>query len=361
MSDRYRRLQFGVFLGTLGVAFAVSGLLLWFILYRTRATAINQLVLGIVVHVLFGYIVVMSGINIYQSDLSGSECMLATKQSLIGAGLMGALVVWRALPDLRSGVVTLEFLNQLVVVSSVGAAAGVLVGLNRSQAMRNRRLAVEKDGREETLVFLLRLLDHDIQNHLTAISSYTSTIDPSAVDSRADPIEGIQDRTRDIERLLETANAVLESETGNQEFERIDIAAVLREQLDVFRAETPRVDIKTDIDGDLYVESNRFIGDVFHNILDNAVTHNETDDLTVAVLAQKMDDGIVVDIADDGSGIADSIRSDIFDPGVRADGSDGDGIGLYLVRKLVESYGGHVAVQNRSPSGTRFRLWLPEG
>jgi hypothetical protein len=220
MSERHRRLHFGAFLGTLGVAFAASGLLLWFVSYRPRTNAINQAVLGIVVHVLFGYIVVMSGITIYRSDLSIPECLSATKQCLMGAGLMGALVIWGSLPELRSGVVTLEFLNRLVIVSSVGAAAGILVGLNRSQAMRNRRLATEKDGREETFIFLLRLLDHDIQNHLTAISSYTDTLNPSAVDSRADPIEGIKGRTRDIEQLLGAANAVLESETGTGEFER---------------------------------------------------------------------------------------------------------------------------------------------
>jgi signal transduction histidine kinase len=129
----------------------------------------------------------------------------------------------------------------------------------------------------------------------------------------------------------------------------------------VIRAETPRVEIKTDIDDELYIESNRFISDVFHNILDNTVTHNKVDGLTVAVRAKTKDDGVVVDIADDGSGIPDQIRNDIFDPGVRADGSDGDGIGLYLVRKLVESYGGHVDIQDRSPSGTQFRLWFPEG
>ena len=359
MSEERRRSQVGLLIGTLGGAFAASGLAFWFVLHRPRTTPIGQVILGIVVHVLFGYIVLMSGVVIHRSELSDSECLVAAKRAATGAVLMGSLVVWRSVPDLTAGAVTLRFVNELVVVSSVGAAAGVLIGLNRSRAMRNRRLVAQKADREETLVFLLRLLDHDIQNHLTAISGYTDAIDPAAVDSRVDPVAGIRDRSADIEQLLETANAVIESEAGDGGFERVDLAGVLREQIGVVRGDAPEADIETRIDEGLYVESNQFIGEVFHNILDNAVTHNPTDDLRIAVAAVATEDGVVVEIADDGRGIPDPVRDSLFDPGVRTNESDGDGLGLYLVRKLVESYGGRVAVRDRSPTGTRFRLWLP--
>ena len=359
MPEKLRPSQLGILLITIGIAFAASGLAFWFTLYRPTTVAINQAILGIVVHVLFGYIVVMSGVVIYRSRLTTAECLLAAKRCATGAVLMAALVVWGSVPELRSGAVTLEFLNEFVIVTSVGAAAGALVGINRGRARRNRRLATEKDDREETLVFLLRLLDHDIQNHLAAISSYNDTIDPEAIDSTVDPVEGIDDRTADIERLLETANVVLESETDGGGSERTDLSAVLREQVGVLHSNAPAVRIESDIDDELYVESNHFVDEVFRNLLDNAVTHNATADLTVSVSATRTDDGVVVEIADDGGGIPGRIRDEVFDPGVRADGSSGDGLGLYLVRKLVESYGGEITVTDRSPSGTRFRLWFP--
>ena len=358
MSEQRRR-TLGLVLATIGIAFAAAGLAFWFVIYRPRTTAINQAVLGIVVHVLFGYIVLVSGVVVYRSDLSAAECLVVTKRFVGGAGVMGLFAVWASISDLSSGVVTLRFVNELVVVSSIGAAAGALVGLNRSRAIRNRRLVAEKADREETLVFLFQLLDHDIQNHLTVISGYADSIDPAAIDSRVDPVSGIHGRTEDIGRLLETANAVLESETGSQEFERIDLSRVLCEQVDVLRQSAPRVEVETAIDGELYVESNQFIEEVFRNLLDNAVTHNPSEDLTVGVATAERADGIVVEVVDDGDGIPAEIRESIFEPGTRSAGSDGDGIGLYLVRKLVESYDGRVAVENRSPSGTRFRLWFP--
>ncbi|MCQ4333212.1 HAMP domain-containing histidine kinase [Natronomonas sp. F2-12] len=360
MSENRRRSQVAILLWTLGIAFAAAGLALWFVLYRPRTTSLHRLVLGVVVHVLFGYILTMSGILVYRSDLSTDECLIAAKRCAFGAALMGFLAVWGSASELSAGVVTLEFLNEFVIVSSVGAAAGVLVGLNRGQAVRNRRLVAEKAEREETLVFLLRLLDHDIQNHLMAISEYTEAVDPAAVDSRVDPVAGIRDRSADIERLLETANAVLESETGDEEFEPVDLSTVLREQMSVIQSNAPEIETRTRIDDGLYVESNQFVDEVFHNILDNAVTHNPPDDLTIAVAAAETEEGVVVEIADDGRGIPDQIRESVFDPGVRTDKSGGDGLGLYLVRKLVESYGGRVGVGDRSPTGTRFRVWFPK-
>ena len=66
-----------------------------------------------------------------------------------------------------------------------------------------------------------------------------------------------------------------------------------------------------------------------------------------------------VEIADDGGGIPPDIREDLFEPGVHGSDSSGDGIGLYLVGKLVDAYGGRVAVSDRSPSGTRFSFRFP--
>jgi signal transduction histidine kinase len=359
MREPTRRQAFGLALVAIGAAFAVAGLTLWFAVVRPRTSELNQAVLGIVVHVLFGYIVVMGGIVLVRNEFPLRGCFVTTKWCLGGASFMGLFVLWRAVPELRRGTLSLGTLNELVIVGSVGAAAGVLVGLNRGQALRNRRLAAEKEDREETLVFLLRLLEHDIRNHLLAISNHADAIRPSTFDPSPTPSEAIEDRAESIERLLETANVVLESETGDRDFDRVDVAATLRDQLEVVRSDAPEVSVDASIDEELYVEADRFLGEVFQNILDNAVVHNETDDLTIAVSATATDEWVAVEIADDGRGIPASVREDLFDPGVQDAGSSGDGMGLYLVRKLVDAYGGDIAVADRSPSGTRFRLRFP--
>lgn len=358
MSETARRRYFGLLLGSIGVAFAVAGLTLWFVSVRPRTTELNQAVLGIVVHVLFGYIVVMSGVVVTRSELTIRQCAVAAKWCLGGMGFMSALVIWRAVPELRSGTLTIGTVNEFVLVGSVGAAAGVLVGLNRGQAVRNRRLASRREEREETLVFLLRLLEHDIKNHIVAISNHAESIRPSTFDPSPTPTEAIDDRAESIERLLDTANVVLESETGDRPPERIDVAAVLREQVSVVRAGTPEIEVETDIHDRLYVEADRFIVEVFRNLLDNAVIHNDASSLTISVATRVDGDGVTVAITDDGDGIPSEVREELFDPGVQGTKSPGDGIGLYLVRKLVDDYGGSVSVSEGPAGGARFRVRL---
>ena len=359
MVDRRHRSVFVALLVTVGVAFAIAGLTMWFVLVRPQTTELNQAVLGIIVHVLFGSVVVMAGITIARDEFPVNQCVIATKWCFGGAAFMGFLAVWRAVPDLRAGANLLGVLNELVIIGSVGAAAGVLVGLNRGQAIRNRELVSQKEDREETLVFLLRLLEHDIGNHLFAISNHARSIRPSTFDPSPTPSEAIEERAANIERLLETANVVLESETGDTNFDRVDLSLVLREQVNVVQADAHDVEMRAEIDDELYVESDRFVGDVFRNLLENAVVHNPPDDLTVTVTGSVVDDAVEITIEDDGVGIPDGVRDDLFDPGVRGDASSGDGIGLYLVRKLVKSYDGSVSVSDRSPDGTRFRLRFP--
>lgn len=359
MSETTHRRSLGVLLGSIGIAFAASGLTLWFAWLRLRTADPNQAVFSIVVHVLFGYVVVMSAIVLLRSDRPAREYRLATKWCLGGATFTGALVLWGAIPELTSGAITLGTLREFVVVGSAGAAAGVLVGLNRGRAVRNRRRADRTADREETLVFLLRLLEHDIRNHMVAISNHADAIRPSTFDPSPTPAEAIEDRTESIEQLLDTANVVLESETEGGEFERVDIGGVLREEIAVIRSDAPDVSIDADIESDLHVESDRFVGEVFRNVLENAVVHNPPAELTVSVTATADDGAIEVEIADDGGGIPPDIREDLFEPGVHGSDSSGDGIGLYLVGKLVDAYGGRVAVSDRSPSGTRFSFRFP--
>ena len=359
MAKATQRRYIGMLLGSIGVAFAIAGLTLWFTTVRPRTTELNQAVLGIVVNVLFGYIVVMSGIVLFRREMPIAQCFAAAKWCFGGAAFMGALALWRAVPELRAGVFTLGIVNELVIVASAGAAAGVLVGLNRGQAVQNSRLVGEKEDREETLVFLLRLLEHDIRNHLIAISNHANAIRPSTFDPSPTPAEAIEERAASIERLLETANVVAESGTGDREFDRVDLAAVLSERLDAVRSDSPAVEVATDIEADLYVESDQFIGEVFRNVLDNAVVHNDPSDLTITVTARAVDEAVEVEITDDGDGIPVDIRERLFDPGVQGSESPGDGIGLYLVKKLVSAYSGSVSVSDRAPSGTRFLIRFP--
>ncbi len=113
--------------------------------------------------------------------------------------------------------------------------------------------------------------------------------------------------------------------------------------------------------------ANDLLGDVFDNLIGNAVRHNEGD-LTIDVAIEKTcesnRDYCTVTISDNGRGIPDMLKQKILDR-ARKDGSTtgGIGFGLHLVKKLVEYYGGDIRVEDRVPGdytkGAKFVVTIP--
>ena len=68
---------------------------------------------------------------------------------------------------------------------------------------------------------------------------------------------------------------------------------------------------------------------------------------------------IEIKVSDDGGGIDDELKSMILQRGVRLDSrTPGHGLGLHIVKGIVEAYSGELSIVNLAPSGTRFEVLL---
>jgi signal transduction histidine kinase len=85
---------------------------------------------------------------------------------------------------------------------------------------------------------------------------------------------------------------------------------------------------------------------VFRNLISNAVQHNDAETPRVEVDATERGDTVAVSVVDNGPGVPESQREDIFGKGNKGLDSTGTGLGLFLVRTLVESFGGSVRVED---------------
>ena len=92
------------------------------------------------------------------------------------------------------------------------------------------------------------------------------------------------------------------------------------------------------------------------NLLDNACKF-AISEIQVSVLRQES--GLLIVVEDDGPGIAPGKSGLIFQRGVRADSSSGQGIGLAVVTEIVHSYGGDIQVDESPLGGARFQMTLP--
>jgi signal transduction histidine kinase len=109
----------------------------------------------------------------------------------------------------------------------------------------------------------------------------------------------------------------------------------------------------------VHVLADDLLEAVFRNLLKNAVQHNDTEAPEIGIDATVDDDTVTIRIADNGPGVSDAHKKQIFGRGEQGLDSSGTGIGLYLVDTLVDRYGGAVAVEDNDPRGAVFVVDLP--
>jgi two-component system sensor histidine kinase KdpD len=95
---------------------------------------------------------------------------------------------------------------------------------------------------------------------------------------------------------------------------------------------------------------------VLINLIDNAVKHGAP---PLELRAHREGTAVVLDVVDHGHGIPAELGSTLFDKFVRASTAPGAGLGLAVVRAIVEAHGGRVSVENVEHGGARFGVEIP--
>ncbi len=216
----------------------------------------------------------------------------------------------------------------------------------------------------------LRLLNqvtrHDIRNDLQVVGAYAELLDDHVDEQGQEYLDVIKRNTDSAVALTTTVRDLAEVMLRDEaEPGRVSLERTLSQQVEEIRSAYSEAVFT--VEGSLpavEVRADEMLTSVFRNLLRNAVQHNDKTPPTVAVSAtvDEANDLAEVRIADNGPGIPENQRDDVFGKGEKGLDSPGAGIGLYLVRSLVEIYGGEVWVEDNEPEGTVFvvRLRLAE-
>lgn len=182
--------------------------------------------------------------------------------------------------------------------------------------------------------------------------------------------EALSDCLEESERLvkmLDTLMDIAEAETGtlNLEIKRINISALIEEVVELYRyiADEKNVAIRTAFSGDLEVSADPYrIRQVVSNLLDNAVKYTPAGG-RVDVEALQRPKQVMITVKDTGIGISKENLPKIWDRLYRGDESRsqrGLGLGLSVVKSIVEVHGGHVEVFSEPGAGSIFSVYLPQ-
>ncbi|WP_318569481.1 HAMP domain-containing sensor histidine kinase [Salinigranum marinum] len=212
-----------------------------------------------------------------------------------------------------------------------------------------RRQASELDRRHEQLSLLAQVLRHDIANAATVVTGWGEVlrgeVSPDGVEALERVLRGGQritelvENSRDLTKLIEAGHDL--------ETEALALGPILRTEVDAIErahaSTTQRVTVDLDAPpSTVEVVAGGMLPSVFANLLSNAVRHGDTETVEISVAVESGPSEVVVRVTDNGPGIPDEQKERVFEPATKRGDSPGDGLGLSLVRRLVESYGGRV-------------------
>jgi len=209
---------------------------------------------------------------------------------------------------------------------------------------------------------------HDLRTPLTRLRGAAET----ALQQNADPAaarEALADCVEESERVLSMVTTLMdiaEAEAGTLRLQRqpVDLCRLLREVIDIYEyvAEEKKIRVLAELPPSCQasVDANR-VRQAFANLLDNAIKYTpEGGSVTISAAVNGGD--AVVRFSDTGIGIPENEQDKIWDRLYRGDKSRsqrGLGLGLSVVKAVIEAHGGKATVNSQTGRGSEFTVRLP--
>jgi nitrogen fixation/metabolism regulation signal transduction histidine kinase len=267
---------------------------------------------------------------------------------------------WREQLTLRTDTGRRELVCACTALPGDGGSPGglVLVFDEVTQLLQAQRQAAWGE--------VARRLAHEIRNPLTPIQLSAERLEAKLAGKLSGPdADTLARSTRTIVNQVAALKSMVDAfsqyaRTPEPSMRELDLNALTREVLTLYESSLGRA-ARLELASDL----PRVVGDaaqlrqVIHNLLQNAqdaLADTARPRVTVATAAA---DGLVeLTVTDNGSGFPEHLMQRVFEPYVTSK-PKGTGLGLVIVKKIIEEHGGEVRVSNVAPRGARVTLRIP--
>lgn len=240
----------------------------------------------------------------------------------------------------------------------------LLVGLMvvRRVFMREMELAAQQRN------FLLSIT-HELKSPLSSIKASLQTFQRRKLEAeQTDKL--VSNSLSDLERLQALVENILfaakiEREQPDFSNESMDISEVVGQTADKFSANKKSIAIQTDIAPAVFLKVDRlWFTSVVINLIENAIKYSPRESTIRVTLKQNAVAGVDLLVSDEGCGIPVEEREKVFEKFYRVGSEDtrrekGTGLGLYIVKRFAQLYGGTITLHDNKPTGSVFHLHLP--
>jgi len=239
-----------------------------------------------------------------------------------------------------------------------GATGPVLFGVARD-ITDMKQYQAETEQLAEELTVVNRVIRHDIRNDMAIIIGWLKQLKSKLGKQHRETIDMLLTRSESVIELTDTVKDYVDTITGDAdpELEAVRVDEIVEQEAAATQQAYDQVRITVSEMPSRPVLANSMLSSIFRNLFHNAVQHNDKAVPTIHVTSEERDGTIVIHVADNGTGIPDEHKSAVFEQGEKLD-SSGTGIGLFLIHKLTETYGGAVRIADNDPEGTIMSIEL---
>ena len=212
-----------------------------------------------------------------------------------------------------------------------------------------RRKAEEKlKNNNHQLQLINKILRHDLLNYLTGIKSALYLFEQqketnflNEANQRIDNSVALIRNMKELEKLT----------TSNPKFDIFNIEQVVKKVVENY----PQIEFEINGEGKVLADSTLYA--VVQNIVENAKIHGKCEKIDIHI--EQKGDFCEIKIADNGTGVPGKIKKKIFEEGYSYGEKGKTGLGLFIVKKAVENYGGVVKMKDNNPKGAVFVIMVP--
>ncbi|HEC87830.1 MAG TPA: PAS domain S-box protein [Thermoplasmata archaeon] len=214
--------------------------------------------------------------------------------------------------------------------------------------------------REKEWEFYNSTLRHDIFNKNEIALGYIGLIEKTNLTKKQKQfLDKIKDAIVDSNKLIENVRKAEEIKKTKEKLSPVNIKKVVDSVCESYEEQFTKedIDIHCSVE-DSTVFADAFLGEIFSNLIKNAIQHAEC--RNIKIYGKKEGRYYKIHVEDDGKGIEIEHLEKIFEEGWKKSGG-GSGLGLYIVKKLMERYGGKIDVESELGKGTKFVLRFRTG